>query len=203
MAKVAIVSRTKMKNGVCCGGFNTNTGEFIRLHTKTGGKLPTDAPYQVGELYDLVYKTAWNSRPKPHVEDKQILSARYLHTLSEQELEKAITEKCIVFEGDLSCVFDGLLKCEKYAMYIDQSAVPNYSVCFWRPNKPLFFSPFMSDKYQFGDNNIKFVGFQTPVKVIPAGTLIRLSLANWWAREEGLEKKCYLQLSGWYNLNER
>ena len=75
MAKVVIVSRTKMKDGVCCGGFNLATGEFIRLHTAKGAKLPVEAPYNVGEVYDLTYRTAWNSRPKPHIEDKQVFSA--------------------------------------------------------------------------------------------------------------------------------
>lgn len=43
-----------------------------------------------------------------------------------------------------------------------------------------------------------YVGLQD-VEVIPAETLIRLSLANWWVPEDGnVERRCYLQLSGWY-----
>ena len=40
-----------------------------------------------------------------------------------------------------------------------------------------------------------------PIKVIPAGTLVRVSLARWWRPEDSepnFEERCYLQLSGWY-----
>jgi ATP-dependent DNA helicase RecQ len=45
-----------------------------------------------------------------------------------------------------------------------------------------------------------FVGFQEPVEVIPAGTLLRVSLAHWWRPREDadVEPRCYVQLSGWY-----
>ncbi|MFH1320564.1 MAG: hypothetical protein ABII90_07920 [Bacteroidota bacterium] len=49
--------------------------------------------------------------------------------------------------------------------------------------------------------NISYVGFQNPVDKIPAGTLVRISLARWWSPNED-EERCYLQLSGWYDLPE-
>lgn len=199
MAKVVIVSRTKMKNGVCCGGFNLKTGEFIRLHTAKGANLPVEAPYNVGQVYDLKYKTAWNPRPKPHVEDKQVFSGEYIKQLSTIELRQAIINNCPVLEDDLSSVFQGFLKPDKYAMYIGQNAVPEYSVCFWRPNAPLKLVNFMGKpRYYFNGQYISFVGFQSPANEIPAGTLVRLSLANWWAPNENSPKRCYLQISGWY-----
>ena len=48
---------------------------------------------------------------------------------------------------------------------------------------------------------LKYVGEESPIKVIPAGTLVRVSLARWWRPEDSepnFEKRCYLQLSGWY-----
>ena len=48
---------------------------------------------------------------------------------------------------------------------------------------------------------LKYVGEESPIKVIPAGTLVRLSLARWWRPEDSepnFEERCYLQLSGWY-----
>ena len=38
-----------------------------------------------------------------------------------------------------------------------------------------------------------------PISEIPSGTLLRVSLARWWKKYEEEEKKCYLQLSGWYS----
>lgn len=48
----------------------------------------------------------------------------------------------------------------------------------------------------YGNIRLKFVGFQEHVSRIQAGTIIRLSLANWWDGQG--EDRCYLQLSGWY-----
>ena len=45
---------------------------------------------------------------------------------------------------------------------------------------------------------IPFVGCADPIPEIPAEALIRVSLARWWKKTEEEEKKCYLQLSGWY-----
>lgn len=54
-----------------------------------------------------------------------------------------------------------------------------------------------------GWRSIKFKGFEEPVDVIPAGTLLRVSLARWVSFNEGEEPKCWLQLSGWYDLGKK
>lgn len=36
MAVVLIVSKTQMKSGVCVGGINEDTNEFIRIHNERG-----------------------------------------------------------------------------------------------------------------------------------------------------------------------
>ena len=50
--------------------------------------------------------------------------------------------------------------------------------------------------------SIPYVGYEAPVLVIPAGSLVRVSLARWWhkpnAPDEG--ETCSLQLSGWFGL---
>ena len=50
--------------------------------------------------------------------------------------------------------------------------------------------------------SIKFKGIEDSVNRIPAGTLIRVSLARWKSFNEGEDPKCWLQLSGWYDLSE-
>ncbi len=47
---------------------------------------------------------------------------------------------------------------------------------------------------------LAFVGFQEPIAVIPAGALVRVSLAHWWRPDgdETAELRCYVQLSGWF-----
>src|SRR5262249_30308746 len=51
-----------------------------------------------------------------------------------------------------------------------------------------------------GGRTLTFVGFQEPLEVIPAGTLLRVSLAHWWRPKDKPEEelRCYVQLSGWF-----
>ena len=76
--EVLIVSRTRMKNGVCCGGLNLSNGEFIRLHDHFGKNLVVSAPFQIGEIYEMTYRDALHERPIPHIEDKEVLPDFYL-----------------------------------------------------------------------------------------------------------------------------
>ncbi len=198
--EVLIVSRTKMANGVCCGGLNLQSGECIRLHNERGGRLSIDAPFQIGQIYDLDYQTAWNVRQRPHVEDKQIQqNYRLLETISTSEIINTIDKLIDVPCGDIDVIFENKLNSSSYAAYISPTNVPDHSVCFWRPNAPLRKTVFMNKiRYRFNNNNISYVGFQEPLDIIPAGTLLRMSLANWWSPDNITEKRCYLQLSGWF-----
>ena len=196
---VLIVSRTRMKNGVCCGGLNLQNGEFVRIHNDRGGNLSFDAPFQIGQVYDMVYQTAWNVRPYPHIEDKQVLSYRFQKQLSTSEIIRNIDSVVRVQRGGLEAIFNGKLKHSSYAAYISPDDIPNHSVTFWRPNIALNKIVFMGKvRYRFNNYNISFVGYQEPLATIPPGTLLRMSLANWWSPDDITEKRCYLQLSGWY-----
>jgi len=53
-----------------------------------------------------------------------------------------------------------------------------------------------------GKRSLPYVGFASPVDTIPAGTLLRVSLARWWDKYGETEERCSLQLSGWYDLSE-
>lgn len=201
--KVLIVSRTRMKNGVCCGGINLTTGEFVRIHDHWGKNLTNDVPFQIGQLYSMDYRTAINKRPLPHTEDKEVMPDYKLIgklTTSEfiDEIDKLIDVPC----GGIETIFEGKLRRSTYATYISQEEVPQHSVCFWRPNEPLIKSCFLGKtRYWYdGCHVISYVGFQEPVDMIPAGTLLRMSLANWWSPDDITEKRCYLQLSGWFGI---
>ena len=76
---------------------------------------------------------------------------------------------------------------------------------FWRPDQPLGLD-YQGKRIRYrypgedGGRTITFVGFQEPVEVIPAGTLVRVSLAHWWRPTDKPEQelRCYVQLSGWF-----
>ncbi|MFP4441222.1 MAG: hypothetical protein ACLFVO_28645, partial [Chloroflexaceae bacterium] len=80
--------------------------------------------------------------------------------------------------------------------------VPDQSVGFWmipadlhrqdRNQKPRY----ILDHHGL---DMPYVGFAPAVGTLPAGTLVRVSLARWWRPEDSYEEeRCYLQLSGWY-----
>ncbi len=46
--------------------------------------------------------------------------------------------------------------------------------------------------------NIPYAGVTQAIQRIPKGTLIRVSLARWWNKDDKTEERCYLQLSGFY-----
>jgi hypothetical protein len=47
--------------------------------------------------------------------------------------------------------------------------------------------------------SLPYVGFEEAAEIIPAGTLVRVSLARWWDTNGTTEERCSLQLSGWYD----
>lgn len=201
MATVLIVSKTQMANGVCVGGINEDTHELIRIHNDRGGNLPADAPYEIGDRWDMNVETAWNVRSAPHTEDKQTTSFAKIGNVGVQGIKDYVcqnAEMLRVARGSIANAFQGTLHLLGTKNYVNRANVPPYSTQFWIADKDLTHSVQFEKHYYYYDNvRIKFVGFQDPVNRIPAGTIIRLSLANWWDDGSG-EERCYLQLSGWY-----
>ena len=180
--EVLIVSRTRMRNGVCCGGLDLQSGEFIRLHDHWGKNLTESAPFQIGEVYDLNYRKSVNARPIPHVEDKEILPHyEKLRQLNTTEFIDEIDRLVDVPTGGIDAIFEGKLRRSTFATYISPDDIPQFSVCFWRPDAPLIKSGFLGKtKYWFkGCNAINYVGFQEPLEMIPAGTLLRMSFLEY------------------------
>ena len=93
--------------------------------------------------------------------------------------------------GGPELLHDGLLQTGRSgALYISEAGgIPSHSTTFWQPDKPL---RLVTDnkrlRYSYptsdGQQSLAFVGFQEPVEFIPAGALVRVSLAHWWARPE-------------------
>jgi hypothetical protein len=116
-----------------------------------------------------------------------------------------------------------------YSGYISRTTghLPQQSVGFWISDKSLTrggsnltFSSDLSDwqkklilaqagqyglekdEYFYYEKSyrLKFVGFQPMPDELPAGTLLRVSLARWWSYAADTEEKCFLQLSGYYDI---
>lgn len=202
MATVLIVSKTKMANGVCVGGINEQTGELIRLHNERGGNLSADAPYEIGDRWEMSVETAWNVREAPHVEDKQTIAIQKLNNVGISgiiDYVKSHNPGNRLYEGPLNGTFDG---CLQSRTYVTRNLVPEFSTQFWIPDEGLrHVVSFGKDYYLYRNHKIKYVGLLSAVELIPAGSLVRLSLANWYDMNgEWPEDRCYLQISGWYLL---
>lgn len=202
MVTVLIVSKTQMKNGVCVGGIVEETCELIRLHGERGENLPFDVPYEIGDRWIMSVETAWNVRSAPHVEDKQTIPQRRINNVGTRGIIQFVQHNSFrmrIAQGALSNAFDGTLHFEGNKNYVDRSNIPSFSTQFWIADRDLYYREmFGKDYYCYGNRNVKFVGYQNTIERIPQGTLIRLSLANWWDGDGSGEERCYLQLSGWY-----
>lgn len=222
--KILIVSRTQMKNGVCVGGIDLNSFELIRLHNERGGNLTIDTPYQIGEVWEMDIELPWNPRVRPHVEDRMTTPLSLIGRIGLQDISSFLNGSIVnvefasrgsndtilhlitgenikskIAKGALDVTFEGKLQFSGKSSYIGEGDVPNFSTQFWIADKPLYHRiSFEKDYYAYDHTYIRFVGFQDKIDVIPAGTIIRLSLANWWNGDGSGEERCYLQLSGWY-----
>ena len=207
--KTLIVSKTKMPNGPCIGAI-TKKGKSLRLDP--------NSDYQVGQIWDIDYTFVMSPRP-PHTEDVIVNSKKYIKEFSVKDQVKFIESRMPPTIGHPQNLYEGLLQIrgKRRALYIaEQNGVPGYSTTFWRPDEALIRLPeeklyderhsknkvrmFYRYPTENGGCTLSFVGFQDPLEIIPAGTLVRVSLARWWRPPDqpNVEKRCYAQLSGWY-----
>lgn len=202
MSVVLVVSRTQMANGVCVGAIVEDTGELVRLHSETGANLSEDAPFQIGDRWNVNLRTSWRVRPVPHVEDKDTIFISLVDNVGINGILEYIRTHNLgsrLVIGDIGSTFEGCLHFEGTKNYINRDRIPGFSTQFWIADQDLVHRViFGRHYYMYGNIRLKFVGFQECIDRIPAGSLIRLSLANWWNGDGCGEDRCYLQLSGWY-----
>lgn len=205
---VIIVSKTHMSNAACVGGVLAN-GKFVRLLNSDGYNQDTDTHLEVRDVWEITFRQRMDVTA-PHVEDILVDSWRKKGSFNnEAEMVKYLTEKLNVkiWRGSPDVLFDGKLSwTNNGAGYVSKEGeVPNNSVGFWIPANPLTKRIFYDKaRYNYpvsvGWRNLTYVGYQEPVDIIPAGTLLRVSLARWWDTNGTTEERCSLQLSGWYDI---
>jgi hypothetical protein len=201
-----IISKTRMSGvKVCVGGFDTDSGRNVRLLTSFGSNQNKDTPFQIGQIWNLVYKQRPNCH-SPHIEDILIISWQYVG--NQNNLKDFIRSNCSIIRGSLSKTFENKLvfTIAGSAFIAHSSGIPNGSVCFWRPDSNLIRNDYGNKtRYDYikGSHrrHITFVGFQGPVSIIRQDSIVRLSLARWWCPKDSSpeeEEKCFLQLSGYF-----
>lgn len=204
--KVIIVSKTKVKNGVCVGGINIDSKDSLRLLESTGKYPPADTDYEIGRVFEMTYKKpSWPVEP-PHVEDVIVQSKKLLMEQSDLANYLSSTLKVPCWNGKPETMFGGSLSVTTWGKgFLDATAnMPAVSTGFWISDQDLTLEfdnngkPFYRYPAWFGVRLMPYVGLDAPEKVLSAGTLLRISLARWWPKEPEADQRCYLQLSGWY-----
>lgn len=200
--KVLIVARTRMAGSPrrCIGGIAADDRP-VRLLTASGEHHPGSSPLKVGDLWELEWQPVRDVIP-PHVEDVRVVKSRRIGP--QQNLGDHLRGRVRPWRGGFSQLFDGLIRwtAKGNGFVSKQIGVPDHSTGFWIPDRDLFLRQDGKHfDYQPEGRGLSYVGEREPPAEIPAGTLVRVSLARWW-RQEGardLEKRCYLQLSEWYD----
>ena len=201
MTRVLIVAKTRLSDEArCVGGLNAQ-GIGLRLSEPDGSSPQADTPYEIGDEWEMkvVRKRRADS---PHVEDVLVRDAWHVGSRADT-LFNTIVALTVPWRCDLHQTFDRCLKATpRGSAYVDAQAVPAMSTGFWISNCEL---RAQSDergrvRYCGAGLSIKYVGICAPATTIPAGWLVRLSLARWWRESSAgpeAERRCYLQLSGW------
>jgi putative nucleic acid modification protein with dual OB domain len=189
---------------VCIGALGFENNESLRLLHPTQHYQPTDTPFSIGDIWEVDLRTTPHIKP-PHTEDVVVVNQKFI---SKQNNLKAFLEARVrLFRGSPEILFDELINFKRNgSTYISQRpGVPSYSTCFWIPDRDLVEDHDEHGVYYLchrsgGSFRIKYVGLEKPVDIIAKSSLVRISLSRWWRPDDNSqpEKRCYLQLSGWY-----
>jgi hypothetical protein len=201
--RVLIVAKTHLSKTVCVGALAVN-GRFLRLLDEHGANPPFHSDYEVRQIWEIKCRKAYKLRP-PHTEDVNVLHKEYLGRLDNNRSMMQILKRCQtkIWQGTPEVLFDGcLLWSEKGSGYLNENCeLPRNSVGFWLTDKPLAkYTLYEKVRYQYpvqtGKRSLPYVGYASPVDPIPAGTLLRVSLARWWDKDGETEERCSLSYPG-------
>ncbi|MXV78706.1 hypothetical protein F4X73_04550 [Candidatus Poribacteria bacterium] len=182
--RVLIVAKTRMGSGACIGGI-TETGESVRLVPLNADPHEgANREYEVGDVWEITGEPETSLTP-PHNENFVVHSKSRIYRMDDsRELIRAIELLMPPKFGDPLQLYEGLLQTTSIgSLYVPPGRdVPPYSTMFWKTDKQLTLE---TDKkknlcYRYPTENggftLTFVGFQKPLKTIPADTLLRVSL---------------------------
>lgn len=204
---VLILSKTQMENNHVCVGGITLEGRYVRLLTPNGDNQPMNTDFAIRQLWEIEFNERKNNIP-PHIEDIIVLKKTAKDEISKDiTIRNFIEERNIpIWRGHPDNLFDKLIKWTSSGSgFIDKiGRIPSNSVGFWISDKDLKKIEYQGIRFRYPNSSdwrsIKYKGLEVPIEIIPAGTLIRVSLARWYSFNEEDKPKCWLQLSGWYDI---
>mgnify|MGYP000873595627 CR=1 FL=1 len=198
---VLIVGKTRMKGGICVGGYLIVHNRSVRLIPQGRTNHPQNDDHQVGQIWDVdFYRPA--KIVSPHTEDIIVTGSKLIDFIPNVRVAEIIPP----YVGCVNGLYDGMIRFTGNGSgYVSHSnGVPDYSTCFWSSDKPLSRVTdgngiyFQYEINPFRRVRFKYVGFQEPFDTIEPGTTIRMSLARWCSPSPGVGGKCHVQLSRWF-----
>ena len=185
--KVLIVAKTRQGSGACIGGI-TFEGQSVRLIAADAATNErAGLEYQVGEVWEVVATPAEHVIP-PHVENIIVpIEAAVRHDARLHPVHRAAHASGgrrpeLLFDGpDPS----GSLRRPLHRRAQRHSTLQHHLLAA-RSAVDARVEDGKRIRYRYptpdGGRTLVFVGFQEPSRSIPAGTLLRVSLAHWWRR---------------------
>lgn len=201
--RVLIVAKTHMSRAFCIGAYDMDNHKNIRLLTFEGDNQPQNTSFKIGQIWNIDYVQRSNII-RPHIEDVLIQKCIFIENII--DINDYLRRTVPIWMGAPSNIFNGKVNFPIGASgFIEQKDSDlNQSVGFWIPDKSLDLTILEDKKHYlyFGEQvySFPFVGAMDKVETIPSGTLLRVSLARWWSPDVNkFPKRCYCQLSGWYD----
>lgn len=196
-----------MSNGVCIGALDLEY-RAVRVLPQFGHAHPHDAAYRLGDVWDLPLRSLPFVEP-PHVEDAVLTGEGHLIDRV-QDVGQWVLGGITPWRGPASEALEGQLqRSESGRVFVGKDQIPSSSVGFWIPDRPLVrVEQREREFYSYTDHGgarwrFSYAGTAPSLKILPAGVLVRLSLARWWAPDDSsLPEACYAQVSGWFPVGE-
>jgi hypothetical protein len=199
--EVLITSKTHVGSSACVGGVVLDTLQFVRLLNGKNEFQPGDTELEIGQIWDINFNS--HADIAPHVEDVYITDKTFIRDIA--DFKAFVIKNLKVWKGKPETLFNGLLKWtgNGSGFLNNPNNLPQNSVGFWISDRDLVLEDnryyVYKRKRAWKSRKFSYVGFPERIAVIPKGTLLRVSLAKWWKPEDiAIERRCYLQLSGWY-----
>ncbi len=200
---VLIVARTRMWGDRRCIGGLAADGHSVRLVTATGEHW-SSPEFQVGQIWEVDFTPSTTPVP-PHVEDVLVTAQGFVGV--QPDLRGHLLSRVRApWRGGIDQLFGGVVGYtgSGNGYVCARLGVPAHSTGYWLPDRDLVLrGDGKHYDYRDGVSNrgLSYVGEPPPAPILPAGTLVRVSLARWWKPDDAepdFEERCYLQLSGWY-----
>ena len=206
MTQVLIVGKTRMGDGICLGGIVGGSNRSVRLLPRSGFNHPMDTDYELRDLWNLELKELPRSQKHaPHSEDVRVMNKVRIRKASPKELRDFIVNRVGASLVEPHKLFDGRIQFTRNRRgYITPKAkIPLYSTGFWRFEQALRLQHETNRagsaalRYVTADKSldVKYVGLEEPLEVIPPGAILRFSLTHWFGDKPA---GFWLQLSGWF-----